>query len=84
VRPEQVAEIARRHPQIKRLRLVIGRDAEHDTAILRAETASASQALTVALAETAASVTNIRCDVALCAIGDLPNDGKVIADERTI
>jgi phenylacetate-CoA ligase len=82
VRPEQLAEIARRHPQVKRLRLVIGREAEHDTALLKAETASASEALGKALAETAASVTNLRCDVALCAIGDLPNDGKVIADER--
>jgi phenylacetate-CoA ligase len=82
VRPEQLAEIAKRHPEVRRLRLVIGREAEHDTALLKAETASASDALTRALAETAASVTNLRCDVALCAIGDLPNDGKVIADER--
>jgi phenylacetate-CoA ligase len=82
VRPDQLAEIARQYPQVKRLRLVIGREAEHDTAILKAETASASEALATELAATAASVTNLRCDVELCAIGDLPNDGKVIADER--
>jgi phenylacetate-CoA ligase len=82
VRPEQIAEIAKRHSQVKRLRLVIGREKEQDTVVLKAETAAASDALKKAIAETAASVINLRCDIALCALGDLPNDGKVIADER--
>ncbi len=84
VRPEQIAEIARRHPEVKRLRLVIGRAYEQDTVVLKAETAPASDALKKALIETAAGVTNLRCDVALCAMGSLPNDGKVIADERPV
>ncbi len=37
VRPEQVAEIARRHPQLKRLRLVVSRAAEQDAMTLMAE-----------------------------------------------
>ena len=82
VRPEQVAEIARRHPEVGRLRLVIGREQEHDTVVLRAETAAASEVLKQALTETAEHVINLRCDVALVAQGALPNDGKVIADER--
>jgi phenylacetate-CoA ligase len=84
VRPEQIAEIARRHPEIKRLRLVIGRAAEQDTALLKAETASASGALQKALTETAAGVTHVRCDVVLVPQDSLPNDGKVIADERPV
>ncbi|MGE0240157.1 MAG: phenylacetate--CoA ligase family protein [Parvibaculaceae bacterium] len=84
VRPEQIAEIARRHPEVRRLRLVIGREGEHDTAILKAEALSATDELRRALAETAASVTHVRCDVALIAPGELPNDGKVIADERPV
>jgi len=84
VRPEQIAEIAKRHPEVKRLRLVIGRVQEQDTVVLKAETVSASEALQKALAETAAGITNLRCDVALCATGGLPNDGKVIADERPV
>jgi phenylacetate-CoA ligase len=84
VRPEQIAEIAKRHAEIKRLRLVIGRRDEHDTVILKAETATATDALKQALTETAAHVTNVRCDVALVGVGSLPNDGKVIADERPV
>lgn len=82
VRPEQIAEIARRHPEVTRLRLVIGRADEQDQAVLKAETAQASETLRQALGESAAAALNLRCDVALCAIGSLPNDGKVIADER--
>jgi phenylacetate-CoA ligase len=84
VRPEQIAEIAKRHPEVKRLRLVIAREAEHDTALLKAETAAASEALKKALAETAASIAHVRCDIALVPTNSLPNDGKVIADERPV
>ena len=41
VRPEQVAEIARRHPELGRLRLVVTRDkANSDAMTLQAETAA--------------------------------------------
>lgn len=82
VRPEQIAQIAKRHPEIARLRLVIGRENEQDHAVLKAETAEPSETLRQALAESAAAALNLRCEIALCAIGSLPNDGKVIADER--
>jgi phenylacetate-coenzyme A ligase PaaK-like adenylate-forming protein len=81
VRPEQIAEIAKRHPEVKRLRLVIARAGEQDTALLKAETVSGSESLKKALAETAASIAHVRCDIALVPAGSLPNDGKVIADE---
>ena len=84
VRPEQVAEIMRRHPEAKRLRLVIGREREQDTVVLKAEAPVASHELHHTLAETATQVLNLRCDVALVAPGELPNDGKVIADERPV
>jgi phenylacetate-CoA ligase len=84
VRPEQIAEVARRHPEVGRLRLVIARTGEQDTALLKAETASASEALKQALAETAASIAHVRFDIALVPAGSLPNDGKVIADERPV
>jgi phenylacetate-CoA ligase len=84
VRPEQIAEIARRHPEVRRLRLVIAREAEQDTALLEAETASQSDTLKRALSETAASIARVRCDITLVPLGSLPNDGKVIADERPV
>ena len=37
VHPTQVAEVARRHPELGRLRLVVGRDGEQDTMMLMAE-----------------------------------------------
>jgi len=82
VRPEQIAAISRRHPEIGRLRLVINRADEQDQAELRAETAQPSEGLSNALKDTAAAIMNLRCDIMLVAPGSLPNDGKVIADDR--
>lgn len=82
VRPEQIAEIGRRHPEAGKLRLVVGRSGETDTMVLHAETKDAGSGLADALAETLAAVTKLRGRVELAAPGSLPNDGKVIADER--
>ncbi|MBV9555534.1 MAG: AMP-binding protein [Pseudolabrys sp.] len=83
VRPEQIAEIARRHPQLKRLRLVVSRTGEQDAMTLMAEGAG-DTALENALAETLQAVTKVKGAVKLVAPGSLPNDGKVIADERPV
>jgi phenylacetate-CoA ligase len=82
VHPKQIAELASRHPQLGRLRLVVGREAEQDTMTLVAECALPDAALEAALAATLQSVTKLKGAVKLVAIGELPNDGKVIADER--
>jgi phenylacetate-CoA ligase len=81
VRPEQVAEIAARHPGVGRLRLVITRAAEQDMMTLRAE---APAAMAEALAASLAAVTRLRGTVEAVPPGSLPNDGKVIADERPL
>jgi phenylacetate-CoA ligase len=83
VRPEQVAEIARRHPGIGRLRLVVTREGEVDVMTLAAEASQPDEALKGTLAGTLQAVTKIRGKVDIVAPGSLPNDGKVIADERT-
>ncbi|CCE08684.1 putative Phenylacetate-CoA ligase [Bradyrhizobium sp. STM 3843] len=82
VRPEQVAEIGKRHPELGRLRLVVSRAGEADAMTLRAECAAAGAALQTELAATLRSVTKLGGNVELVAEGSLPNDGKVIADER--
>ena len=82
VRPEQIAEIARRHPELARLRLVVARENEQDTMTLQCESASSSEALRAAIAATLRTVTKLGGDAELVAPGSLPNDGKVIADER--
>ena len=83
VRPEQIAEVARRHPALGRLRLVVTRADESDVMTLLAETADLDPALAVDVAETLQAVTKLRGSVEFVAPGSLPNDGKVIADERT-
>ncbi|GAA0570362.1 AMP-binding protein [Craurococcus roseus] len=85
VRPEQVAAIARRHPELGRLRLVVTRQGEQDAMTLRAEMPAGGAAppgLQAALAESLHDATRLRGEVELVPPGALPADGKVIADER--
>ncbi|WP_028137587.1 phenylacetate--CoA ligase family protein [Bradyrhizobium japonicum] len=82
VRPEQIAEIGKRHSSLGRLRLVVTRQDETDAMTLRAETATASEALREEIAGTLRAVTKLGGAVELVSPGALPNDGKVIADER--
>ncbi|HZD88664.1 MAG TPA: AMP-binding protein [Pseudolabrys sp.] len=84
VHPRQVAEVATRHPQLGRLRLVVGREAEQDTMTLAAECVSPEPSLETAVAATLQSITKLKGAVKLVAPGTLPNDGKVIADERPV
>lgn len=84
VHPAQVAEIARRHPELARVRLVVSRADQQDSMTLMAECKGAQDALADALAATLQSVTKVRGAVKLVAPGSLPNDGKVIADERPV
>ena len=49
---------------------------------LKAETASPGETLQSELAATLRAVTKLGGNVELVAAGVLPNDGKVIADER--
>ena len=82
VRPEQIAEISKRHPELGRLRLVVTRDGEADAMTLSAESASQDTALRDAVASVLRDVTKLSGGVVLVAPGSLPNDGKVISDER--
>jgi len=83
VHPEQVAEVAKRYAGLGRVRLVVARAGEQDVMTLRAETSEADAELKTKLAQTLQAVTKLKGEVELVAPGSLPNDGKVIADERT-
>ena len=84
VHPAQVAQVGKRHPELGRLRLAVTRAGEQDAMTLFAECSAPSSAdgLQDAVAATLQSVTKLRGGVKFVAIGSLPNDGKVIADER--
>lgn len=84
VRPEQVAEIAKRHAEIAKLRLVVGRANEVDTMTLKAEIYAEPAGLVDAVSSTLQQVTKLKGAVEILPLGALPNDGKVIADERPV
>jgi phenylacetate-CoA ligase len=84
VHPRQVAEIGKRHGELGKLRLVVSRADEQDAMTLLAECAAPGAGLDAAVAATLQSVTKVRGCVKLVAPGSLPNDGKVIADERPV
>jgi phenylacetate-CoA ligase len=84
VHPRQIAEIGKRHAELGKLRLVVGRSGEQDAMTLMAECAAPGGGLDAAVAETLQSVTKVRGSVKIVAVGSLPNDGKVIADERPV
>jgi len=83
VHPAQVAEIARRHGEIIRARLVVENPDGSDRMTLRCEVRGEPTAgLAPAIADTLRSVTKLRGEVALVRPGELPNDGKVIEDAK--
>jgi phenylacetate-CoA ligase len=82
VHPGQIVEIGKRHLELGALRLVVRRDGEQDAMTLHAETATPSEALMNAVAATLQALTKLRGEVALVALASMPNDGKIIVDER--
>jgi phenylacetate-CoA ligase len=83
VHAEQIAAVAKRHPELGRLRLVVSRAGEQDAMTLRAECATSDAALAGRVGETLQQMTKLKGGVEIVAPGSLPNDGKVIADERS-
>ena len=83
VHPSQVAEVARRHPEVGRARLVVAGEMANDTMTLKVEVAGTPDGLAARLADSVRDVTKLRAAIELCAPGSLPNDGKVIEDARS-
>jgi phenylacetate-CoA ligase len=84
VHPSQVADIARRFPEVGRARLVVTGEMANDAMTLRVETAcSGPDGLIARLGDAMREVTKLRGDVELVLPGSLPNDGLVIEDARS-
>jgi phenylacetate-CoA ligase len=83
VHPAQVADIARRFPEVLKARLVVSGEMANDTMTLRVETVAAPEGLDARIGEAIRDVTKLRGDVQLLQPGSLPNDGKVIEDARS-
>jgi len=84
VHPSQVAEIARRFPEVRKARLVVEGETGEDRMTLRLECdGNAPEGLAARVAEAIREVTKLRGEVTVGAVGSLPNDGKVIEDARS-
>jgi phenylacetate-CoA ligase len=82
VTPGQVAEIVRRHAEVRRARLVVEGEDGNDRMTLVCEVSEKAKGLAEALVGTVREVTKLRAEVQLVPPSTLPNDGKVIEDKR--
>jgi phenylacetate-CoA ligase len=82
VHPAQVAEIARRHPEIVKARLVVDNPAGSDRMTLHVEVPDNRSTSADAIVASIRDVTKLRGEIAFCAPGALANDGQVIEDLR--
>ena len=83
VHPAQVSNIARRHPEIGKARLVISGRMANDVMTLRCEADSAPSAeKQAAIVASIREVTRLRGEVEFVAVGALPEDGLLIEDLR--
>jgi phenylacetate-CoA ligase len=83
VHASQVADIARRFPQVHKARLVISGEMANDQMCLKVEASESGDALRGLIETAVRDVTKLRSDVQLVPPGSLPNDGKVIEDARS-
>ncbi len=83
VHPGQVADIARRFPEVLKARLVVTGQMANDNMTFRVEASSVQAGLDQRIGEAIRDVTKLRGSVELLAPGTLPNDGKVIEDARS-
>ena len=84
VHPAQIAEALRRHPQVKKARLIVDRVNENDAMTLKCELGQSDPALESALAETMHALCKLRATIEFVPPASLPNDGKVIEDVRKL
>jgi phenylacetate-CoA ligase len=83
VRPEQVAELVARHPEIVRARVIASREQERDALTVRVESTERSAGFIAAVEASVQATLKMRGTVEATAPGSLPNDGKVIEDIRS-
>lgn len=79
VRPEQVAALVARHPEVAKARITALRQGEQDSMKVQVEAASADQS---ALEASVQATLKLRGTVEIVPLGSLPKDGLVIDDQR--
>jgi phenylacetate-coenzyme A ligase PaaK-like adenylate-forming protein len=83
IHPVQLGDALKRHPQVRKGRLVVDREGLNDSTSLLCEVEGGDEDLAGAISESVQAVCKVHCQVVLTALGSLPNDGKIIEDRRT-
>ena len=83
VHPGQIADIAKRFPEVLKARLVVSGEMANDAMTLQVETASRPEDLKARIGAAIRDVTKLRGEVECVTPGSLPNDGLVIQDARS-
>jgi phenylacetate-CoA ligase len=82
VHPSQVAEVVKRHAEVKRARLIVDTADGQDRMTLHCEVDGTPAGLAKKIVAAIRDVTKLRGEVVLRVPGELPNDGRVIEDAR--
>jgi len=82
VHPGQVADVMRRHPEIRGARLVVTGAIGADAMTLHCDATREEEGLARAIADSIREVMRLRGEVRFVAAGSLPQDGRVIEDAR--
>ena len=82
--PSQVIDIGARHKAVQRLRLVLRSENAKEALLLRAEAPRGAAGLANELGASLRDVTGLEGAVEIVAPGALPDDGKLIVDERAL
>jgi phenylacetate-CoA ligase len=80
VRPEQVAALVARVPEVSRARVIATRAGEADVMTVQVEAEGVSED---ALQSAITATLKMKGQIEIVALGSLPNDGKVIDDQRS-
>lgn len=80
VRPEQVAELVNRHPEVSKARVVVSRVNESDSMVVRLEVSGSSNQ---EYHESVQNIFRIKGEVEVVPTDKLPKDGLVIEDLRS-
>ncbi|KWW34085.1 phenylacetate--CoA ligase family protein [Cupriavidus metallidurans] len=83
VHPGQVADVVRRHAEIRAARLVVTGTVGADVMTLHCDVTREDEALAAAIRESMREVLRLRGEVRFVPAGSLPQDGRVIEDARS-
>lgn len=78
VRPEQVAELVKRHDEVARVRVIATRDGDADAMTVRIEAPDGAD-----YARSVQDVLKLRGTIEVVPVGTLPADGVLIEDQRS-